>query len=385
MGIRQFGHVKFDGVDLADFGVTLSGTGTYNAPDRDVTSMSVPGRNGDLLFDNGRYMNIEVAYPINIELGLPDKVQALRAFLLSHKGYFRLEDSYHPDEFKLAQYAGPFEITPTGSNNRYGRMELVFDAKPQRFLKAGEQEIELNFTTNPVSVGGTASDAYADLNTYEKAQADSLGYVGKFPLITLAANTSIVYVKDSKKTAWLYPNDHTIFGTDRSYGFNASNNLSAGDTYHTAIDISPFLSIWDATQEIYSPSYFGTKIVNPTKFPALPLIKVYFDDAYAPGYWELKTAFGIDSENYAIYDYSKDPRSDTGWMTGNVYTFDCELFDAYSADVKTNGDPINHNAGTTFEGQIVLPPGESVFRVSNFNASFTHVDRITITPRWWRL
>lgn len=42
----------------------ISGYGTYGAPERDVSMVSIPGRNGDLVFDNGRFTNAEVYYDI---------------------------------------------------------------------------------------------------------------------------------------------------------------------------------------------------------------------------------------------------------------------------------------------------------------------------------
>ena len=56
-------HIIIAGRDLADFGVYISGNGTYNAPARDVKSVAIPGRNGELTLDNGRFKNVTVKYP----------------------------------------------------------------------------------------------------------------------------------------------------------------------------------------------------------------------------------------------------------------------------------------------------------------------------------
>lgn len=120
-----------------DFGVWISGSGTYNAPIRDIETVAVPGRNGLLVYDNGRYENIDVTYPAFIPVGFGQKVDAFRAFLTADVGYHRLEDTYHPDEFRLGYYAGGFEAEPT-TRNLAGRFDITFSCKPQRFLKAGE-------------------------------------------------------------------------------------------------------------------------------------------------------------------------------------------------------------------------------------------------------
>ena len=47
--------IIFGGVDSADYGIYISGEGVFNAPRRDVEMAAIPGRNGDLALDHGRY------------------------------------------------------------------------------------------------------------------------------------------------------------------------------------------------------------------------------------------------------------------------------------------------------------------------------------------
>ena len=46
-------HLIFGDVDSADYAIYISGDGVYNAPERDVEFVSVPGSNGDIAMDNG--------------------------------------------------------------------------------------------------------------------------------------------------------------------------------------------------------------------------------------------------------------------------------------------------------------------------------------------
>lgn len=135
-------YFVFDGKSSRDFGVALSGSGVWNAPRRDYESIEIPGRNGNLTFDNGRYSNITVTYPANIPFRFKSNVDGLRSFLSSRRGYCRLEDTYHPEEFRMAIYSGPFE-TEAGFLNRCGEFDISFDCKPQRFLKFGELPIDV--------------------------------------------------------------------------------------------------------------------------------------------------------------------------------------------------------------------------------------------------
>lgn len=136
----------FDGRSCADFGMVISGLGTHNAPQRDVDIVSVPGRNGDLIIDNGRYLNITVTYPVSICRDFPSKARAARSWLMSGNGYKRLEDDYHPDHFRLGVFTGPIDFD-VKFLNRIGETSLKFNCKPQRFLKQGEFPVEVDSGT----------------------------------------------------------------------------------------------------------------------------------------------------------------------------------------------------------------------------------------------
>lgn len=135
-------YLTFNGRDSKDFGVYISGSGTFDAPKRDTEAVAVPGRNGVLLFDNGRYENLTITYPAFISQDFAENFDAFKAFMLSQSGYHRLEDTYHPDEYRLASYEGPL-APEVGAINRYGHFDIVFNCKPQRFLKSGEETVEI--------------------------------------------------------------------------------------------------------------------------------------------------------------------------------------------------------------------------------------------------
>lgn len=213
--------IIFNGQSLRDFGVYISGLNTYNAPSRDADSVKVPGRNGTLTMDNGRYNNINVTYPAFICNNYDARVEALRNFLLSQSGYKRLEDTYHPEEFRLARWAGEF-TADTLDALIAGRFDLTFDCYPQRFLKEGEKQIELTangsvnniysqtalpliraYGTGSFSVGGisvliSSALTYTDIDCeLQECYKDSLAanrnaYVtltnGEFPKLSPGAN-----------------------------------------------------------------------------------------------------------------------------------------------------------------------------------------------------
>lgn len=138
-------YFVFDNKDFRDFGVYISGRGTFSAPARSYDLVSIPGRSGDLVGFETRLENQEITYPAFICRNFNDNISALRSFLLSRKGYKKLSDSYHTDEYRMAVYVGPFE-PDVGENNLIGELDLVFNCKPQRYLVSGDTVTTLNAT-----------------------------------------------------------------------------------------------------------------------------------------------------------------------------------------------------------------------------------------------
>lgn len=136
-------YLTFNGRSTFDFGIFISGESTYSAPERNVTSQEVAGRNGNLLFDQGNFKNITVKYPAYITEELPSRIRDFLNYAGSQIGYQRLEDSYHPYEFRMGRFKSNPNIETRGYMNRSGKFTLEFDCKPQRFLKSGEETIEI--------------------------------------------------------------------------------------------------------------------------------------------------------------------------------------------------------------------------------------------------
>lgn len=139
-------YFTYNEKDSCDYGLWISGSGTYDAPKRDVSKYSVPGRNGDLLIDNHRFNNIPISYPAFISKDFYYKFDDFKAFMLSQSGYLRLEDTYHPNEYRMAQFVGPMN-PDVKVLNVAGEFEIEFDCKPQRWLKVGEKAIEITSST----------------------------------------------------------------------------------------------------------------------------------------------------------------------------------------------------------------------------------------------
>lgn len=55
-------YFEFNGVRSSDYGLIISSKDIYSAPASDVSFVSVPGRNGDVMIDNNRFLNVTVSY-----------------------------------------------------------------------------------------------------------------------------------------------------------------------------------------------------------------------------------------------------------------------------------------------------------------------------------
>lgn len=134
-------YLTYAGKSTLEFGIFISGEGTFSAPERNVKIQEVAGRNGDLLFDMGNFKNIAVKYPAFIKENLPSRVRDFLNYAGALTGYRRLEDTYHPYEFRMARFKANPSIDTSGYMNRSGKFTLEFDCKPQRFLKSGEDTV----------------------------------------------------------------------------------------------------------------------------------------------------------------------------------------------------------------------------------------------------
>ena len=127
-----------------EFGICIEKCPSFAAAARNVEKMQIPGRNGDLLIDTGTYANTVQAYEIWFKNPSKNTTQAagdIALWLLGSRGYVRLEDSYDPDIYRMAIFAGPLDVQNWMLVR--GRATLEFECKPQRFLKSGEHALEI--------------------------------------------------------------------------------------------------------------------------------------------------------------------------------------------------------------------------------------------------
>lgn len=133
--------IFWNGKSSDDLGVFIEHFPKQPKPAKKYKKISVPGKNGDLIFEEDAFENYIQPYGVYVnakESNLPSAANDVAEWLFSAKGYQKLEDSYDPDVFRLAYFAGPLDVE--NIINKFGRAIINFDCKPQSFLVSGEEE-----------------------------------------------------------------------------------------------------------------------------------------------------------------------------------------------------------------------------------------------------
>lgn len=127
-----------DGVDARKFGIYLQKPIEFSEAIPIVERQSIPGRNGDLIFETGSYENrTGVASCFCLQKCVAKAIGEAGRFFMGKKGYRRLETSDDPDHFWLARVENSPQIAQR--MRTLAPFEITFDCKPQRFLKSGER------------------------------------------------------------------------------------------------------------------------------------------------------------------------------------------------------------------------------------------------------
>lgn len=398
MGITNY--IEFGGVNSSDYGIYVSGEGTFNAPERDVELIEIPGRNGDFSLDKGRFKNITVTYPVyNFEGSLEDfrtKLSDFRNALKSQIGYQRLEDTFHPDEYRMAVFVDAFDVKPVMYNTA-STIELTFNCKPQRFLKSGE-------TAQTVASGGTITNP-TPFEASPLIEAEGYGTIS-----IDGQSISIVSQPIGDVTAWIgnivssdypieIPVDTSQFSTGDTIRLSAVFTYMANGTFSKTTQASGTSD--NADMIINNASFvFGN---NTVQFDVLTAEDIEFTVGTSK---TVEASFTINTTNPtnvfgAYLSISYDPTIRVIYISASFHTehprlaidgsvegystkimdtntfIDCEIGEAYYLE---NDEVISANNSVTIPAILPkLNPGNNGITYDNT------ITELKITPRWWRI
>lgn len=207
-------YITYRGVNLlSSFHLKIDGNQTFQTAKRDVERFAVPGRNGDLTIDGGRFDPFTLPYDAYIVDDWQKNSANLAAFLLQDAAPHRLEDTIHPDVYRMASFEGPFDPEVIWLSS--GRFTLNFHCQPQCWLKIGERKTAVDDSAAVVLKNPTA-------------------YPAK-PLIKVTQGTGMINVNDTiiqltvNETGQTYIDCETEDAWEGANNRNGSINRITGD------------------------------------------------------------------------------------------------------------------------------------------------------------
>ena len=226
-------YFTFDNTSCATYGVYISGSGVFSAPARAYNLINIPARNGALVGLDKRFENIEVTYPAFSYT--PAQLEAFRAWLLSHEGYFKLTDTYNPNEYRMAMYTGPFDPSMTQPLDA-GSFDVTFNCKPQRFLTSGDAV--QTFTANGTISNPTKFPSQPLLKVYGKGTVG----IGSTTITISNADGSYMFIDCEMMDCYyngISQNNYVSFsGNDFPVLATGSNGITLGGSV-TKVEITP--------------------------------------------------------------------------------------------------------------------------------------------------
>lgn len=406
--LSNFKSFTFGGTNSRSYGVYITGEGVFNAPERNVEMIDIPGRNGAYALDKGNFNNIEVTYPAGIfadnETDFATAVSDLRNLLCSKVGYVRLEDDYNPNEYRLAIYKSGLEV----SHDMLiaGEFDITFECKPQRFLTSGETAVS-------VASGGTLNNPTL-FPSRPMLEATGYGTIDIGGVEVTVANVPIgqIIVHNSEQIVGTATLTFTIDDANANAGDTITiDEIRVGpgftDSYSGKLNGSSISASGDATSVIYyNHSGSFVNIVNifeniqlsygsaTTLTSASTLVAVSSNIGTVTITSTMTMAYdGADS--FTITITSTVPTGivknigltggiigtamldSTKSALGNPMYIDLDIGEAYKIE---GGSAVSVNNSVTLPAE--LPTLASGSNTITYDNTFTQVK---IVPRWWKV
>ena len=402
--------IIFGGVNSADYGIYIGGEGVFNAPKREVEMIEIPGRNGAFALDKGRFENITVEYTaINHEPDLSTfsaNLDAFRNALSAQKGYQRLTDTFHPDEYRMATLRDGLEIEPIEYNTA-SKFKIKFDCKPQRFLMGGEAPITVEnggtilnptlFDASPLlEVKGNGN---VNIDDYTISLSDEpIGYIVLMDAKSNSGTTAAVGVTGSFKTAYLSDGD-TISVEPTTAKFRFRNNSwhmsgrtsSEADAGTGTTETEPLGNgVFDAETVITGIQLTAGQ--TDTVYHTTTITVTLSDSSTVTVRYRVYFSYNADTGNLQIWAQSNltqytaiktelNTKGITAMSTasplGNPTYIDCDLGEAYKIE---DGEFLSLNKYIDLGSNLpVLAVGSSEITFDNT------ITEVKVTPRWWKV
>lgn len=127
----------FNGHLSAPYNIYVIGTNDAELPDYDYSSEVIEGRIRDFHINNKRFKNKNIIYHCICTQNAAENVSRFLGMLMADNVYGKIEDTIHPEYYKMGTYAGGTKPQFYGSND-VSTFDLIFDGDPRKFLNNNE-------------------------------------------------------------------------------------------------------------------------------------------------------------------------------------------------------------------------------------------------------
>ena len=147
-------YFTYNGRSSADFGLHIQSKNMFSAPEYDAEFTSVPGRSGDIINSNRRFVNVKVTYTVFLArkntAALAAVMRDIKGWLYSEPDrYHEITDSYDAEYFRYGVISGSLDIEE--QLNKVGSFTVTFNCKPYKYSFAGQQTVVADDSTLTVT------------------------------------------------------------------------------------------------------------------------------------------------------------------------------------------------------------------------------------------
>ena len=130
----------FNGKSSASYNIYVIGTNDAELPEYDYNSEVIEGRTRDVHIRNNRFKNKSVVYHCYCTQNAAENVTKFLGIIMADNIYGRLENTIHPEYYRIGTYAGGTKQQFYGSSN-VSTFDLIFDCDPRKFLKGNVSNV----------------------------------------------------------------------------------------------------------------------------------------------------------------------------------------------------------------------------------------------------
>lgn len=123
----------FNGCLSSSYNVFVIGTSDSELPVYDYNVESIEGVTRDIHISNKRLKNKDVVYHCLCTQNAAENVSRFLGLLMMDNIYGKLEDTIHPEYYKMGTYAGGTKQRFYGSND-VSTFDVIFNCDPRKFL-----------------------------------------------------------------------------------------------------------------------------------------------------------------------------------------------------------------------------------------------------------